>query len=60
MDEFTFQQTKEYHELLDKYRDNNWFFVYKCKVCGFRGIGASVTLHPRSHGPMIREEANGR
>jgi len=43
------------HELLDNYRDNNWFIVYKCKTCGFRGVGASVTLHPYEHGPMERE-----
>jgi hypothetical protein len=43
------------NELLDHYRDRNVFAVYRCLTCGFRGIGASVTLHPYEHGPMARE-----
>ncbi len=44
-----------YDERLDHYRDANIFPIYRCAVCGFRGIGASVTLHPQDHGPMVRE-----
>ena len=43
------------HALLDGYRDRNVFEVYRCQTCGFRGIGASVTLHPHEHGPMVSE-----
>lgn len=49
-------QTENYDKMLDKYRDNNWMPVYRCTVCGVRGIGSLVTLHDITHGPMVREE----
>ena len=45
----------DYDKLMDRYRDKLHFSVYYCRTCGFRGFGAAVTLHPLSHGVMIRE-----
>ena len=47
------------NKLLDRYRDNNWMSVYRCPICNFRGVGASVTLHFTlgCNGVMEREKA---
>jgi hypothetical protein len=53
-------QSQADHDLLDYYRDNNVHTIYRCLVCGFRGLGPSVTLHNFKHGPMVREEIKNR
>ena len=50
-----FTQGQIENDLLDYYRENNIFSVWRCPTCGFRGVGSSVTLHPLSHGVMFRE-----
>lgn len=52
MENHQLQTQKSYDAMLDRYRDNNWMPVYKCPVCGVRGVGPIVTLHEHT---MIRE-----
>lgn len=45
----------EYEKLMDRYRDVYNWSVYRCPTCGFRGVGMAASVHPLSHGTMIKE-----